>query len=295
MSATTTELAVAPRLAPHEEIKTMKLYHHVDRIERRLRELDDGDNNAAHGDAIDPEVLARVDSLHFLGDEPVRHIEQLLGDSQHKTVLDVGTGYGGTARLLAHRSGCHVHALELQPELFSAGRELTRRCGLGDRVTHELGDFLAMPATPQLYDVVVGLLCFLHIGRWHQLFQKCHDSLSSGGFLFVEDFFVRGDELPEQDTVALRDEVYCASLLRRPELLAALARCGFRRVEFRDRTQEWTPFVVQRAEAYRAKLAEHIERDGEETARGLDHFYATVARLFQGGNVGGYTLVAWKD
>lgn len=296
-------------LEPHEAIKTMKLYHDLERIERRLRHelgvdirVAGGDKTSDEADALDPEVLARVDSLHFYDDEPVRHILKLLEDvppsqDDARLVLDVSTGYGGTARLLAHRSGCDVHALELQPDMLAVGQALTRRCRLDNQVTHVLGNVLD-PPPPLLdsrYDAVVGLLSFLHIGNWDTLFARCNESLRPGGFLFVEDFYLCGMKLPHEDAEILRNDIYCSSLLREDELREVLAKSGFRRFEIRDLTAQWTPYVVQRAEKYSAQLKQHIARDGEQVARGLDRFYASVARIFQLGNVGGYALVSWKD
>jgi cyclopropane fatty-acyl-phospholipid synthase-like methyltransferase len=302
---------MAGTLEPHEAIKTMKLYHGLERIERRLlhelgvdMRLSVGNNSGWEDgqQALDPELLARVDSLHFLDNEPVRRILELLegappSQNDVQLVLDVGTGYGGTARLLAHRSGCGVHALELQPDMFAVGQALTRCCQLDDKVQHVLGNVLDPP--PQLlearYDAVVGLLSFLHIGSWDALFARCFASLRSGGFLFVEDFYQRGLTLPEEDAETLRSDIYCSSLLRLDELREVLAKSGFRRVELCDLTAQWIPYVVRRADTYRAQLKDHVARDGEQLAYGLDHFYASVARVFQRGHVGGYALVAWKE
>ncbi|RLN64026.1 hypothetical protein BBJ29_002391 [Phytophthora kernoviae] len=243
-------------------------------------------------------VLGTVDSLHFFGDEPIRRIVELLTKTPSrngdKKVLDVGTGFGGTARLLAHRSGCKVDALELQPDLCEAGRALTRRCGLGDRISHLNDDFLELVVTPNAYDVVVGLLCFLHIGHWNDLFQRCFDSLKPGGFLYIDDFFLRGEELTVEDEQTLKEDVYCSELLRREGIVAGLAACGFEEPSFEDVTTKWQPYLLDRSTKYHADLAVQIARDGVATARELDHFYTRVARIFQAGNVGGYTLIARK-
>ncbi|KAG7400478.1 hypothetical protein PHYBOEH_005506 [Phytophthora boehmeriae] len=277
----------------HQDIKTMKLYHHLDRIDRRLKEL-----GYSTTDVVDPEQLGTVDSLHFFGDEPIRHIEELLtktpSGNGDKKVLDVGTGFGGTARLLAHRSGCKVDALELQPDLCEAGKALTRRCGLDDRISHLNDDFLELVVTPNAYDVVVGLLCFLHIGHWTELFRRCFESLKPGGFLYIDDFFLRGEQLTVQDEQTLREDVYCSELLAREKIVSTLTACGFEEPRFTDVTAKWLPYLSDRSITYHADLATHIALDGEATARELDHFYKRVARLFQAGNVGGYTLIVRK-
>ncbi|GMF64517.1 unnamed protein product [Phytophthora lilii] len=278
-------------MTKHQEIKTMKLYHHLDRIERRLAAL----GYSSKDDRVDPEQLAALDSLHFFGDEPICRVLELLAETpEEKTVLDIGTGFGGTARLLAHRGGCKVVALELQSDLSEAGRELTRRCGLEDQVMHVNGDFLELPTQINEYDAVVGLLCFLHIGNWRPLFQRCFDSLKPDGVLYVDDFFLRGETLTASDENTLKKEIYCAELLRREEIVSVLCACGFETPNFEDVTPKWQPYLSDRATQYHAALQTHIARDGEAAARELDHFYTSVAQLFRAGNVGGYTLVARK-
>lgn len=286
-----------------QEIKTMKLYHHVDRIERRLQDL--GYSLSNQSEHIDPERLGTMDSLHFFGDEPIRRILRLIsnGDGASasdnesedaKKVLDIGTGYGGTARLLAHRSGCHVDALELQPDLSEAGKHLTRKCGLEQLISHKTGDFLQLPLLANEYDVVVGLLCFLHIDNWSQLFQRCYDSLKEGGVMYVEDFFLRGLQLTDEEKTVLRSDIYCPQLYRREELVTILKKCGFASIDFQDVTAKWAPYVVNRHVTYHAALDTHIAYDGKSVAEALDHFYSSVAKVFQGGNLGGFTLVVRK-
>ncbi|DAZ95588.1 TPA: hypothetical protein N0F65_006074 [Lagenidium giganteum] len=287
--------AVAMPQDPATEIKTMKLYTHVDRIERRLCALGYTSPEAV----VDPEKLATIDTLHYFGDEPARRVlalvdQHLAGKSAR--VLDIGTGYGGIARLLAHRGQCHVDALELQSDLSAAGLALTQRCGLSKRVRHVTGDFLQIKDDDaQLhgsYDVLMGIMCFMHIGHWPELFARCHARLEDGGLLYVEDFFLRGVAFSDEEERILKKDVYVSELYTREKLLTLLDRCGFEVIEFQDVTTKWRPYVIERARTYHAQLNQHAEQDGEAAAASLDHFYSSVATLFEKGNVGGYTLVA---
>lgn len=277
----------------------MKLYLHLDRIERRLKAAAEGSSPLSVDLApaqrpIDPELLGKVDGLHFFGDEPLVKIRRLIekagGDRAH--VLDLGTGYGGSARLLAHRTGCRVDALELQPDLSAVAQELTRRCGLEDRVAHLTGDFLLRPVSLEKYDVVVGLLSFLHIGQWRELFTRCFQSLKPGGVIYVEDFFRRGDSFSQEELRLLKEDIHCADLISRSEMTGLLEEIGFDSVDFQDATKKWIPYVTARTETFEAELDKHIEEDGEDVARALNHFYASVAKVFNMGNLGGYMLCA---
>lgn len=63
--------------------------------------------------------------------------------SSHK-ILDLGSGFGGPARHLAHTTNCSVTALELQEDIHKEAENLTKRCNLQDRLTHIAGDFLKL-------------------------------------------------------------------------------------------------------------------------------------------------------
>ena len=122
------------------DLRAVPLYTHVDRIARGLAARGIGPN-----DAIPPAELFALDQWHYHGTDAIRDAGAFLGLGPASRVLDIGSGIGGPARFLAHTTGCHVTALELQPELHRVGLDLTRRSGLADRVTHLCGDALEQP------------------------------------------------------------------------------------------------------------------------------------------------------
>ena len=92
-----------------DDIGGMPLYVNLDRIYDELRELGIGTK-----DPIDPERLFPFDQIHYHGTDAVRTAAQVLRLGPSSRVLDIGSGLGGPARYLAHTTGCHVTALELQ-------------------------------------------------------------------------------------------------------------------------------------------------------------------------------------
>ena len=56
---------------------------------------------------------------------------------RHETVLEIGTGSGFMAALLAHRA-MRVHTLECRPELARNAREVLRRNGVSNATVHEV-------------------------------------------------------------------------------------------------------------------------------------------------------------
>ncbi len=69
----------------------------------------------------------------------VARMTELLGVEPGDRVLEIGTGSGYQAAILA-RLGCHVVSIERQPELAATARERLTELGLGDMVEVRLGD-----------------------------------------------------------------------------------------------------------------------------------------------------------
>jgi SAM-dependent methyltransferase len=131
-------------------IESMPLYTNLDRIAKGLAALGIGPS-----DPIPPEQLFHLDQWHYHDVEAIRTAAEQLGLGRASQVLDIGSGIGGPARYLAYTMGCHVTALELQASLHTIAVDLTRRCNLGERVTHLCGDALTYPIPEEAFDAVV--------------------------------------------------------------------------------------------------------------------------------------------
>ncbi|MGE0224791.1 MAG: class I SAM-dependent methyltransferase [Acetobacteraceae bacterium] len=267
-------------------IQAMPLYTHLDRITRGL---------AARGigaaDPIPPELLFDLDQWHYHGTEAIRFAARRLGLRAGDRVLDVGAGIGGPARFLAHSFGCHVTALELQPELHALGVDLTRRCGLDDRVTHVCGDALVVPLPDASFDAAVSWLALLHLSDRARMFGRLARALRPGGQCLVEDLCMRAPFTPG-DLNDLRHVVYGMTVTS-PETYADDMRAGgFVDVETTDLTGDWAPFAAERLAAWRADREAYARVHGEGAYAAQERFYAVIAHLYDSGSLGGIRLVA---
>ena len=61
---------------------------------------------------------------------------------------------GGPARAIAHHFGCHVTGIDITEEFCAAGKILTEKMGLGDKVDIRLANALDMPCEDDTFDVV---------------------------------------------------------------------------------------------------------------------------------------------
>ena len=99
-------------------IERIPLYTHLDRISSGLAALGIG-----AADPIRPDQLFPLDQWHYHGTEAIRAAADRLGLGPASRVLEIGSGIGGPARYLAHTTGCHVTALELQPKVHAVAAE----------------------------------------------------------------------------------------------------------------------------------------------------------------------------
>jgi cyclopropane fatty-acyl-phospholipid synthase-like methyltransferase len=81
--------------------------------------------------------------------EKIRELVARLGLGPDSHVLDIASGRGGPALILAETFGCRLTCVERAPEFVSAARERTAAAGLEDRIeiveadaaTYEVGRY----------------------------------------------------------------------------------------------------------------------------------------------------------
>lgn len=270
-----------------KSIKSMKLYQHVERVERELRA------RGLNDDVLDVADLEALDQLHYHGRLAVLEAIKILGLNSESSVIDVGSGLGGPARILASEAGCHVTAVELQGDLDQLASSLTKRCRLNDRVAHCHADFMSYEFPDAAYDALVSWLTFLHIPDRERLLERCVQSLRPGGQIFVEDFFARRSLEPDESEL-LAQEVFCQRLDSLPSYREQIEGAGFGRLECHDMTESWTSFVHDRLDAFRNDRIRFTELHGEAAYQGLDTFYTAMNRLFSSGALGGLRWTAQR-
>src|SRR5690348_7625058 len=138
-------------------------------------------------DALTINDLAPFDQFHGGGKPATQRLARLAGLAPGMRVLDVGGGFGGPARTLAVEFGCHVTVLDATESYVRTGAALTARLGLGDRVTHEVGDALALDATRGSYDVVWTQNSGMNIADKQRLYTALARVLRPSGVLALQE------------------------------------------------------------------------------------------------------------
>ena len=188
-------------------------------------------------DALTINDLAPFDQFHGGGKPATERLARLAGLAAGMRVLDVGGGFGGPARTLAVEFGCHVTVLDATESYVRTGAALTARLGLGERVSHEVGDALALDGTRGPYDVVWTQNSGMNISDKERLYAGFARLLRPDGVLVLQEPMAGPVQPILYPVMWAADERL--SFLRTPAAMRAVMEgAGFRVREWRDVTTE---------------------------------------------------------
>ena len=269
-------------------IKSMKLYNNVERIFNELREI-----GKSTSDTLLAEDLAKFDQLHYHGTDAIDISIKKLGINEKTKILDVGSGIGGPARYIANKTGAQITAIELQSDQHNLAKDLTRRCGLSNKVSHICGDILEYDFKDQTFDAVVSWLTLYHISDHEILLKKLYDLLNPNGFFYTEDITSRIN-LNEADLKEIEKEIYGKHLPYFDKYISNLEHNGFELVFSEDMSNSWTDFTKERIKQYNSEKERNIRVHGIEVVDSLNSFYNFVGQYFSNGKLGGIRVLAKK-
>ena len=188
-------------------------------------------------DGLTVDDLAPLDQFHGGGKPATVRLARLAALPPETRVLDVGGGFGGPARTLAVEFGCRVTVIDLTETYVRAAEMLTERLGLAARVTHRVGNALALPFEDASFDVVWTQNSGMNIEDKARLYAGFHRVLRSGGSLVMQEPMAGPVEPPIYPMMWARDPG--SSFLRRPaEMLALIEDAGFTARAWDDVTVE---------------------------------------------------------
>ncbi|MCR4317060.1 MAG: methyltransferase domain-containing protein [Planctomycetes bacterium] len=161
-------------------------------------------------------------------------IEGVTGDSR---VIDLGSGYGGAARFLARKFGCHVTALNLSAVQNDRHRELNGELGLEEKIDVACGSFEEVPAEDASFDVVWSQDAILHSGNREKVIAEVARVLKPGGeFIFTDP--MQSDDCPDGVLDPILDRIHLATLGSPGFYRNECAKRGLELISFEDLTHQ---------------------------------------------------------
>jgi len=106
---------------------------------------------------------------------------------EESKVLDLGSGYGGSARHLARTFGCQVTCLNISHVQNERNRQLCQKQGLADKVTVMHGSFESIPCEENSVDIVWSQDAFLHSGSRDTVLREVSRVLAPQGEVIFTD------------------------------------------------------------------------------------------------------------
>lgn len=183
------------------------------------------------GEDIHIGLYDATDDIRTASRLTVDHMAGKLGDIAGKRVVDLGSGYGGAARVLGGEMGAHVTCLNLSSVENDRNRKLTEAAGLSARIDVVDGSFDAMPFADASFDIAWSQDAILHAPDRSAVLDEVARVLKPGG-LFVFHDPMQADELT--DTAGLQpiyDRIHLPDLASIGFYRDGLTARGFAEVE----------------------------------------------------------------
>jgi sarcosine/dimethylglycine N-methyltransferase len=143
---------------------------------------------------LTPQQLAGLDQFHTRGIAATAELSKLAGITADMSVLDVGSGVGGPARILAATYGCRVTGIDISEPFVDAARYLTERTGQSGQVSFETASALDLPFEDGHFDAVLLQHVAMNISDRARLYCEIRRVLKSGGRFATFDVVLNSGE-----------------------------------------------------------------------------------------------------
>ena len=155
-----------------------------------------------------PRYYVVAEALHELQNPTSREklvlLGQRLGLGPDSRVLDIASGRGGPALLLAETFGCSVRGVEISPDFHAVAVERAAAAGLAELATFERGDGAEATFEPGMYDAALCLGASFVYGSLADTVDALAPTVRPGGHVVVGEPYWRRLPLPD-DYEARRD------------------------------------------------------------------------------------------
>ena len=242
--------------------------------------------------------------LYRSDDEPIadasrRTVETMAGRLVTPTgttrILDLGAGYGGSARYLADRFGCHVTCLNLSETQNALNRRLTAEAGLSEKVRVVYGDFENIPEPDDSFDVIWSQDAILHSGDRGRVLDEVRRVLVNGGqFIFTDP--MQSDSCPEGVLQPILDRIQLSTLASFSFYRAELTARGFREAGSEVLTDQLRTHYGRVGQALKDRYDEAVSLSGktyvDNMIAGLQHWVDGADRGYLAWGIMDYRLTA---
>ena len=192
---------------------------------------------------LTPRQLATLDQFHTRGIAATTELARLAGIAADMSVLDVGSGIGGPARLLAAAYGCQVTGVDLSEPFVDAARYLTERTGQSGQVSFQTASALELPFDDGRFDVALLQHVAMNISDRARLYREILRVLKSGGKFATFDVVLNSGS-PHYPVPWARTPA-TSFLLTAAATREAIEAAGFRMLAWQDDSEAAKAWIAQ--------------------------------------------------
>ena len=206
--------------------------------------------------------------------EAMEHTNEIMAKiarlKKESRVVDLGCGYGATARYLAGEYGCTVVGINLSEKELELANNRVQETGLQSLVTFELGDFHNLSYNDESFDVVWSQEAFLHGADKSKIISECKRILVTGGSLIFSDIMVRSNT-SQADRERIYDRIKSPDMWDAEDYRRCLIAQGFQVLHAED----WSAHVARSYSWIKDKVIENRDElltktDSETIDRTVD-------------------------
>jgi SAM-dependent methyltransferase len=148
-----------------------------------------------------PRYFVVAESTHELqnptSEEKVLLLGRRLGLGEGSRILDIASGRGGPALVLARAFGCRVHGFEISPDFHAVAERRLAEAGLGGRVSFTLADAAGAVHEGESYDAALCLGASFVYGSLADTVEALAPAVKPGGHVVVGEPYWRRLPLPD--------------------------------------------------------------------------------------------------
>lgn len=188
-------------------------------------------------DSLTVADLAPLDQFHTRGLAATRDLFEQAIVKPGARVLDVGSGLGGPARLLASEQRCHVTGVDITKEFCEVATLLSRLTRLVDATDFRHADATALPFGDGEFDLAFTIQIQMNIEDKRRFYGEIFRTLKPGGrFVFQDIMSGPGGEIHLPVPWATRREI--SFLVSVEALREMLRQAGFRLETLEDLSED---------------------------------------------------------
>ena len=230
--------------------------------------------------------IPRADGRSYDHIDAMEHTNEIMAKSitlnSDTKVIDLGCGYGSSARYLAANHGCRVTGTNISQKELELATDRAAEANLSSLLSFEYGDFHDLNYPDGSFDVVWSQEAFLHGIDKNKILSECYRILSPGGTLAFTDILVR-KSTPESDRIKIYDRVKSPDMWDVDDYETSLTELNFSIQE----TKDWSEHVASSYGWVRDRLKENrsalLDRVAEDT---IDNTISALSFWVESANAG---------